>query len=429
MTNELSIDRFIKYNLPYFNAFLIKDNNGEWKYSKKYLNYSLIEDALLGKKELSYFGSTYTRHLSVDIDDHLSQIPWNGEHPSIIIQNKYNHVVNKLNVLPSIVIKTPRGIHCTWYFEEMSPSETVNRVSRNILRGIDVEIKPTMYTGIRIPILSNALNPSSLSPIIINLEDTKIYKRIEIFDVRYEETIREKKRARKAAGINVGDAEKNIIETLSNGSTNEQLCTMAGIYRHNAVPIEEAINRFKMLLNRVSYNGDLLFRNNLERRMKSLYNGDFIEKKNISHNNYDELLNAICDIAKINNYSTRQIKSIRNISEKILLYSDKQKLIYEDKSARASYNERYSYFIYNMRNEFTPIPSKMLISANKRYHIYLPFLKQCGFLTQSNKNYSVDFYCKSYYIERDKSNLHKYCDSVCEVDMIDFYNNFLMERK
>lgn len=420
---------FSYYNLPYFGSHLIADNDHTWLHRKSRLSYSKIEKALFNDIEVSYFASSYTRSVSIDIDDHISLSAWENDRPTNYLKTKYNKTVKAMNVIPSLVVRTPRGLHLTWFFEDISPTLTINRVTKDMVKGIGVEVKPTMSTGLRITNTNKILDPKSLLPTITKLEHSAVYKRIEIYDFRYSVTAKEQRKTRKYANMGIYRAEAHILKTLANGCTNTQLCYMAGSYRANGATLEEAVGRFRNLLNSIDYTGDLLHGNNLLNRMKSLYEGSGFIRYNKRDNtqDYQKIIDRIIEIAK-NHIGVRSIKPLIKLVTAILEYTDKQSIIYNNNESKAAYNEQYQFFNWNMKHDFTPLPVDVFLSANAKYWKYIPLLKAMGFLTESDMHYSVGNYCKSFYVEKDPEYLHEYLDAVQEANMVDFHNNIIKAR-
>lgn len=429
MIKQLAIETFNYYSLPFYSKHLISDVNHTWLLRNSRLTEKNIEKSLFGESNISYFASSYTRHVTIDIDDHTSLNPWKDNYPSNVLVKKYNNVVKHMQTKPSFIVSTPRGMHCTWYFNEISPTITINRITKDITKNLNVEIKPTMHSGIRIPNLHKSINVDTLEPNKIELNKVKIYNREEIFDIRYSVTREESLIAKKEAVIGVIRSESLTLETLDNGHTNKELCYMAGVYRSCNIKEEEAVERFRNLLYKVNYTGDLLVKGNLERRMKSLYSGkDFT---NYKRKDYEEdntqIVEDIIDIVK-DKIGKKSVKPLIRLINSILDFKKKQEIILKDHEFRAEYNEKYKFFNWNMYNKFTPLPSKVMYQATSSYHKYLPLLQSIGFLTLSDMNYSVGNYCKSYYIETDSSYFHKFFDAVCKVEMKDFYENIIKQR-
>jgi len=429
MNQAACLKSFNYYHLPYKRVHLVEDADS-WLYRKSRLSDKKILNAMFSDRStVSYFASSYSRQVTIDIDDHISLKAWNNNTPSIYLLKKYYAVVDKMNLYPSTLIRTPRGLHATWYMHEISPTATLERVTSSIMKGLGVEVKPTCKTGIRIPNALNGLNVKNISPQIIDFSAISVYSRIEIFDVRYDESNKETKYAKRAATRSIKAAERRILKTLSNGSTNSELSSMMGTYRAYGLTIDEAIDRFTGLLHSVGYKGDLLIEKNIRRRAENLYNNNSFKlvRKVEQKVDYSELVNKVVELLK-DKVGSRAVAGLKKVVEGILYYKDKQEFIFSNHETLAEYNEQYKFFRYNMKNGFTPIPYNYLVTLNARYQKYMGHLMDIGFIKQSDMNYSAGNYCKSYYVETDISYLHEYFDAVHVVNMVDYYTNFIKPR-
>jgi len=127
---------------------VVKTNN--WGLTSK-----MIEDAVSGTMfgTLSFFSSPGLRdYFGIDIDDH-DYAGWNGVVPNEILKEKYTKTVDEIGQFPSIVFRSPRGIHAFWFLIEALPSMVIEGLIKERLNEkIKVEILPTNAHALAVPL-------------------------------------------------------------------------------------------------------------------------------------------------------------------------------------------------------------------------------------------------------------------------------------
>jgi hypothetical protein len=111
-----------------------------------------IDTAIQGVNVIGYFLSLCTRCFSIDIDDHA------GKGPGYLL-SVYQTVVGKLHCYPSLVCKTPHGLHTFYFLAHYVPEILLIAKARDALRGVPVEVKPTQKIGLRIPAEPDMIDP------------------------------------------------------------------------------------------------------------------------------------------------------------------------------------------------------------------------------------------------------------------------------
>lgn len=426
---EKAIQTFIEHAMPYRNTVYAKHKrSGEWYKSRVKLTNKRIEEAMFGEKTFGYLSSSYTKLMSIDIDDHISIKSWVGNTPSIPLYKKYKQAISAIGITPSMVIKTPRGLHVTWYFNEKAPTRAVSGACERLFKGIGVEIRPTMKNALRIANLMNRIDPAYFSPKSYK-DEYKIYRLTELLGEYYLPKNEEDIKSARKSGIGVFKAEKKVLETLGKGSTNDELCYIMGVYKSTGYSIEKAIERFKKLLSSANYSGSLLNDNELSRRAESLYKGVKYSPKaiNVDISKHNKFVSGLMEIVKPN-ISKRAAPIMEGIIKAILEYKEKMETIYQDHGMRAEHNAYNTFFIHNMRHGFIPLPSKMLVNINANYNRHIKILRACGFLVQSDEKYKVGAYCKHYFIETNLDYINTQFDSFEEVNKEQYYENIVKVR-
>ena len=84
-----------------------------WATRTAFLKTSYIQEAIEGITTLGYFTNTITNVLGIDIDNHRN-------YSETWLLDLYNQVVERLHCKPSILVKSPRGLHSYWYLTQPS---------------------------------------------------------------------------------------------------------------------------------------------------------------------------------------------------------------------------------------------------------------------------------------------------------------------
>ena len=130
------MEQFTAKHTPYRKRFLTQYEHETlfgtelaWMSKDSYLDNTLIDQALQGIINISCLVGTSTKVLGIDIDDHRGY----GE---AYLLNLYEQVCNKVGLLPSLLSRSPRGLHAYWYMEQYLPTEILVNVAREQLKGI-----------------------------------------------------------------------------------------------------------------------------------------------------------------------------------------------------------------------------------------------------------------------------------------------------
>jgi hypothetical protein len=108
---DKDIKQFLEIHAPYRSKYSAQYQGTDWVTRTSFLGDFLIGKALHGEMTLGYYQSSSTKVLGIDIDDHSGK----GKG---YLQKKYDEVISRMGGLPpSLVNKSPRGLHVYYYLE------------------------------------------------------------------------------------------------------------------------------------------------------------------------------------------------------------------------------------------------------------------------------------------------------------------------
>jgi len=410
------MNQFVKQHTPYRKRYMYQYESETlygteklWTSKDNYLTDELIESAIMGQVVCAYLASTHTRVLGIDIDDHQGK----GAEYLLAL---YNQTIAKIGLMPSLTVKSPRGLHAYWYIEQYLPTEILVAVAQNQLKGIPIEVKPTMTTALRIPSQRTIVDPETLRKTGSSLEDTiakaTIYHYAELFQGQlhnYSPTSEQKRdRAislRKAEALYSIEAQVVPMGFLE-GCSNQQFLDLEQAYRCAGLSIEEALDRFKLILDRsFGYNfnkKDAITLKSIENRLQCTY------KKNDTPKQYKprevSLFNdpLIEDLIQLSPFAKQREKPLRKFLTELFTWCDWHDDIIKDKALTAVFDYYYRYYRKNRKEGYYPLPKNQLRAWNGRYLEIIEWLQKLGILEASPYQYSKRAaICKYYRIKRE----------------------------
>lgn len=379
--------------------------DNSWRTANRYLTDETIEAGINNEKIIGYFLSILPKAFCIDIDDHAGK----GEG---FLYSVYRRLLSKINLLPSVICKTPNGLHVYYFLDYCMHINILISKVREIVKELPVEIKPTDNIGARVPRVGSLLDAFTLEPLEGNFEDIIIsaerYHPAEIFSdnlnpVLIRQTYKERKnisilQIRESRTLAKFEYEQAGIDA---GQTNEALCNLIPMYRSAGLTPEEAARRFSANLS-LKYNGELLNKNRLVRRIKSFYRNmpdncfntlpqnkqpDFFSEKIA-----ERIVETIDCLV-----NTRQQKAAltakKQTAKKAIMYLENWKhfidSIKKDRKELEYWNYIYPFFKKNTSEGYYPIPRNMFKKIHERYDLWLlPHLREVGYLERSPYGYS-----------------------------------------
>lgn len=391
---ELQLDIYRKrYGEPYSDTTLFGIVE-EWRTANKFLTDDLLSAALRGEKKLSYYTTSSIRSFALDVDDHVNG-GWADDGPTDTLISKYERVVNDFSP-PSFVARSPRGIHCFYSMTERLPTLLLQNL---ITRKIRAEFLPTMTHSLRLPSYPSIIHPVTLSPVDANYQIT-IKTPHEIFLDRFTADYnRQDFKSRIPAGKISGLELQNIP---SAGNTNGSLCRLGLIYRAGGLGIDQACERFALLLEASGYRGELNNYHRLRKRMEGVYRAPerYSRPRDIQPGLFDAaIVDGVMDRITWKSRAQRgqRFQPIRRFVAGLVDIKVWHDCMMTDPGQIALMDYLYKFYRKNRREGYYPLPQTALVKLNDRYNEVMAILESSGIITPSPYQYSARLGICKYY--------------------------------
>jgi hypothetical protein len=413
--------QFLQRHTPYRNRYLCQYQRKElfseelqfaWATKHEYLLDQTIDAALNGVITIACLAGTCTKVLGIDIDDHRGL----GEE---YLLNLYDQTVQKVGCNPSLLCKSPRGLHAYWYLGQYLPTGLLVDSARKELGKLPVEVRPSMTEALRVPKTGAVLELEPYTgtfrtitkPIEQYMETAPVYHYAELFggELHSFRQTREQKKdrvvsLRKAESLYSIEAQVVPMGFLD-GCSNKQFLELEQAYRCAGLSIEAALDRFKLVLDRsygyTSSKADAISLKNIRKRLECTY------KKNEAPKAYKprevSLFNQtiIEDLIAKSPFSKQREKPLRRFLSELLAWCDWHDDILKDKPQTAVFDYYYKYYRKNRKEGYYPLPKNQLRKWNGHYNEIMQWLLKIGFLESSPYQYSkLLSICKYYRVHR-----------------------------
>jgi hypothetical protein len=394
---------------------LFADSYLDWLTAEQRLTDSKIDRAIMGKAVIGYFLSVVTRCLCIDIDDHT--LKGDGYLLSV-----YQNIQNKLWNPPSLLRRSPHGLHAFYFLEHPVPELLLIAKAREALRDVPIEVRPTSIVGLRIPAEKDLVDPVSLVPLKVSFEEAvnsaRIYHPAQLFglDIMPRIVLESLKERRQKALTtktwkSIANAEAEYDGGIQGGTTNTALCELIPVYRSAGLTPEAAAAEFAALL-ASGYNGE--FRQNpyrLLQRVRAFYRKEPETRFNTlpvhaERGLFTDIIAESIAALVTGPTETRQQKAAltarRRTFKKAVTAIEVWKLYIDGVISRKQYLEMwdylYPYFKKNTKEGYYPLPRNLFKKLHEHYeNDVLPFLKKIGYLERAPYRYSSDYGICYYY--------------------------------
>lgn len=406
--NEAKV--FYNQHTPYRGKYCIQSQKPDmfgnrWHTEQQPLTYPIIQRAILGEITAAYFQKTITCTLGIDIDDHKG-------YGKAYLLNLYSQVIDHLGGLrPSVLIESPRGMHLFYYLDQLLPTNLLIRQAQEALKGVPCEVKPTMTASLRIPQENRIISPYTFKRLTDSLEYiVSEAERYSISDLFYSlekpERDTPKQRKKKLTALKTAEKLEAAEDEIAPGGfipgeSNDQFMALAIKYRTYGLDIEQAYDRFMLILNNsYLYSGELQQKpKRLWQKLSSFYSKELPQPEYIRQPDmfYNEVIE---DIIKLSPFAKQRQKPLRRFLTELFYWkSYHDRIKNEDPGRAAELNYLYPYYIKARKEGYYPLPSSLLRQWNIQYDTIISFLLSLGILEASPYNYSTVLHtCKHYKI-------------------------------
>ena len=294
----------------------------------------------------------------------------------------------------SIFLLSSRGLHVYYVLNDRLPSNLIESLTKEKLKGIPCEVRPTPDLALRIPEASRILDPKTLLP--HPKRRTVKYHPAILFDDRYlpgivRETLQDRKK--KLQGLLYSPKIERIesdYTPIIPGFSNEALNHLIPVYKKAGLSPEDAIYRFTVLLQQSPiYDGELTKPLRLEQRIRSYYRKDY--------NNYVpqpqvlqlNLLHKflVDDLVKQSPFAKQRDKVIESFLYSLLNWCAWHDEIIKDHKKTAYFDYLYPWYRKNRKAGYYPLPKTFLQRSNQRYFEIMTWLQEVGFIINAPFKY------------------------------------------
>jgi len=428
MDAQLLADDFIETFKPDLNRYVVKDSSGNVKTVK----YPLTKELMIrffgdtSSCRLSFFvKGAYRNYIGLDIDDHNDCGGWEGNEPSDFLCKKFAYVKSVINQEPSLVFRSPRGIHVFWFLTESLPNLLIEELLK--ARLFEVEILPTRNHALAIPrpaeFLDSRLNPA----IFLGYSKIVAYDPKDIFgEDCTPDAIKRKYKSEKTAGSKGGTNNGGLVPLKSleeaeakhlpikNGQSNEAYKSLVALYVARGLNPGQIVERFKELVkNSPGYTGDLLsdignkvassFRN-LKGTMGTLEMGSLSALQ--GEPKIKKLIEEILDLEGLYSPKGAHMRDPHTIFLlNIISWMRAIDRIMGNPERAEYWGHLYPHTLQSYKQgKYYPLPYSKLKIWSGHYNEHLALLKEHGILEESPYGYSTSLKrCKHYRLTRDIS--------------------------
>jgi hypothetical protein len=391
----------------------------DWQTISQPLTSDTIKEALSGESTIGFYSSYDTPFLAIDVDDHDPSIPYPHATPSQKTIETYFAVTTLLNHAPSLVLKSPRGLHAYYLLDQLIHWKDLHNLTRHRLSSLPpIELKPTPRSTLRIPNLSDVLDPDTLKPISPATLDAFSFTSLPLHDPStlfgpdyraLDRTLRassDRKHASHSRASSaftdrspIGDLEliKQTLLPFVPRDTYETVFEIVYACNKQNMSTDEIASYIATCAqSSPDYQGDLCeITEALLARIEHItgYHSN-IPRISLSHDSHDD---TIAHITFIHPFAPQRTKSLTRFLEHLFAWKDFHDAIFASPEALSSFNSLYPYYRVNRAASYYPLPTSLLRKWHSRYFKILTWLISIDVLTKSPHPYSPSAHICNYY--------------------------------
>ncbi len=377
----------------------------------KRLSMRLLQKALDGILTVGWYATFRTPVLGIDIDDHRTGgWTYNQRHPLPALREHYEAVVESFPRQPSLVAKSPHGIHVYYLLTERVHIESLHHLAGTMIENASPELKPTPHATLRIPATSRFRHPRSLQPMKewrdqgVPWERLPRYPISDLFGDEWRDRLPAPGRA--ATGrpstdehrVTLG-TERPVLPDLSevestvlpfrDGETYEQTFLFAMACRRRGMSVNETIKRALLWLDRsTAYTGSLRASpDELEERIRHIFKIERSEPV-ITTPDIGGFRPAVERLAKQHPFVPQRTKAIRRFLENLVRLKIYHDAVAANESMLLRYDDKYPFYRLNRSRGVYPLPSNLLKKWNTNYPSILAWLMEIGVLIDPGTSFS-----------------------------------------
>ena len=418
MNNRFFIEEFFRIFNPEPFKYVKRDTSGNMRTIRAELTVDIVEKSLasVSREVISFFTKEgMIDYFGIDVDDHHFN-GWDNNLPTEILEERFKLVKRIIGKNPSLIFRSPRGIHAYWFLEQPVPNLILYGRLKKVFEGMrHVEILPTSRHALRMPSQDNYLNDNLEKRDFLGFEPLISYPNDAIFrnslehegySCSHENTGKKAKRT-PPAPVSLIQLENKVLP-LKNGQTNGVYKKLVAKYKIHGLDEDQAYARFvKLIENSPGYSGRLL--DGLESRIKTSYKRiadiNLSQMKSLSDLYRDPKVNAAIGILVKRMglgipKRSRMKKSMITFLLNIISWQIACDKIFGNLETACYWGYLYPGSWGRHNEGFYPLPHSLLRKWNSHYDRPLKLLKDFGVLEESPYRYSTTLKrCKYYRIK------------------------------
>jgi len=421
MNSQSVIDDFIETFKPDLNRYVEKGVRGNIITVKRPLTKELITRFFsdVSSYRLSFFvRGAYRNYVGLDIDDHEDG-GWNGNIPTDFLRRKFTYVKSVIGEFPSMIFRSPRGIHAFWFLTESLPNQVIeNNLNARLFK---VEILPTTHHALAIPRPVEYLNTSLEPAMFPGYSRAVPYNPKAILGEDYSpDSIKQRYKSGKAGmeGNKISVLSMKTLEDkeaeylpIQNGRSNEAYKSLVAFYIARGLNNDQIVQRFKGLVEKShGYTGDLL--RNIETRVASSYRNLKSTIGTIEMGNpgilrgEPKIQKAIEELLLREGVGGQMREAHVNYLLNLISWIRSYDRCQADPERAAYWDYMYPNSLWYYRQGYFPLPHSLQRQWNVHFDKHLRLLKEHGILVESPFGYSTTLKrCKYYRFTVDISQI------------------------
>ena len=399
---------------PFRNAYLYRNEEGEWSKSTRYLSDRMMLSAIWGPDLYAFFQNlNRIKVVGVDIDYHEGK-GWKDPNSATYLWYKYHQLLEHMPV-PSLLFHSPRGLHGYWLLESELPAKMIFPALKEQLhlwgKETDlggIEVKPTENEALRIPDVRSIIDPIN-GDFLDRFPEIVSYSMEDILGVAatpasVRKSLSDRKGSLNAfsSAIKIGNIEEQWTPIID-GMSNEALVHLVPAYRQAGWTVEQVECRLQRILDAspgYSDTGELRRTSRLRTRIVSFYRNTrelLYRRRELA----PKERKWIEDIVAIHPWAKQRTKPLSDFLEKLISWRSFHDSVIESNSQLALFNYLYPYYGKNRKEGYYPLPKTTLRKWNFRYRQIMKWLQELNVLIPAPYKYAPNQGICKYYSIRE----------------------------
>jgi hypothetical protein len=384
---------------PWRRAYFLKED-----YSKYTIHSYLSGKAIMkafGEPayNIGWFAPYATYAIGLDLDCHGAPSAWSEElNPTAEILSLYTKLRDQIPAPPSFLSASNRGLHVYYFLTRPTAHITFAPLLKQRLAGLPIEIKPSPYTSLRIPV-KRRLVDANLHPLYLDGKDADIpldWLSLPVYDIeailgadwrsQYYDLLRSTPTSTHEYSLALNESS---ILPFEDGLSNDQLLSLVFLYRRKGLSPEEALARITQgIASSPSYTGHIDDNPDvLMQRITAIYGycgAEGLTKEAWSSVDKDNVSilarNLLSKISNLPSYKPRSRRGVIKYLEGLIAWKSFQDNVIHSPELVAHYDALYRYYRHNRNRGYYPLPFIVQRAWTSQWNLYLKLLLEAKIL-------------------------------------------------